>query len=87
MNGIIEWANGKRAPIMAIDQPPSSVFSEIPWLKIKCSLSADLPLAYGKGDGKLYLYSLSTPRQVFQTVGIDYDSPFGSKFVITLNES
>jgi len=87
MNGIIEWANGKRAPIMAIDQPPSSVFSKLPWLQIKCSLSADLPLAYGEGDGKLYLYSLSTPRKVFQTMGIDYDSPFGSKFVITLNES
>jgi len=87
MNGIIEWANGKRAPIMAIDQPPSAVFSKTLWLQIKCSLTADLPLAYGEGDGKLYLYSLSTPRQVFQSLGIEYNSPFGSKFVITLNES
>ena len=72
---------------MAIDQPPSAVFSKTLWLQIKCSLTADLPLAYGEGDGKLYLYSLSTPRQVFQSLGIEYDSPFGSKFVITLNES
>ena len=86
MKGIIDWANKFRAPIMAIDQPPVSVISS-PWLQIKCSLTGDLPLAYGQGDGKLYLYALGTPRKVFQTLGIEYDSPFGSKFVITLHES
>lgn len=87
MRGIIEWANKQRAPTMSIDQPPSAVIKMIPWLDVKCTLSADLPLPYGDRDGKLYLYSLCTPRKVFQTLGIEYDSPFGSKFVITLHES
>ncbi|KAI9555684.1 hypothetical protein GHT06_018199 [Daphnia sinensis] len=87
MKGIIEWANKQRAPTMAIDQPPYAVINTISWLDVKCTLSADLPLAYGDRDGKLYLYSLSTPRKVFQSLGIEYDSPFGSKFVITLHEA
>ena len=87
MRGVIEWANKQRAPTMAIDQPPSAVMNTTPLLDVKCTLSADLPLAYGDRDGKLYLYSLSTPRKIFQTLGIEYDSPFGSKFVITLHES
>lgn len=88
MSGIIEWANKQRAPTVSIDQPPSSIIQSIkPWLDIKCTMAADLPLTYGDRDGKLYLYSLSTPRQIFQSLGIEYDSPFGSKFVITLHES
>lgn len=87
MKGIIEWANKQRAPTMAIDQPPYAVINTISWLDVKCTLSADLPLAYGDRDGKLYLYSLSTPRKIFQSLGIEYDSPFGSKFVITLHEA
>lgn len=83
---VVDWANKLLAPTLAIDQPPAATLPS-PWLQIKCSLSADLPLAYGNSDGKLYLYSLSTPRKVFKTLGIDYESPFGSKFVITLHES
>lgn len=88
MSGIVEWANKQRAPTMSIDQPPSRILQpRTGWLDIKCTMAADLPLAYGDRDGKLYLYSLSTPRQVFSSLGIEYESPFGSKFVITLHES
>ena len=38
-------------------------------------------------DPFVYRYSLCTPRTVFENLGVEYSSPFGSKFIITLHES
>lgn len=55
LNPIVEWANKQRAPTVSIDNPPASGFTATPWLDIKATMAGDLPLAYGNGDGKLYL--------------------------------
>ena len=76
-----EWANGNRAPVLALDPPPAGT----PGVDTKFSLVSVLPLAHSLDNGKLYLCNLAFPQQVFKEVGIKYSSPFGPKFVIPLH--
>jgi enhancer of mRNA-decapping protein 3 len=76
-----EWANENRAPVLALDPPPTGT----PGVDTKFSLVPLLPLAHSLDNGKLYLCNLAFPQHVFREVGIKYNSPFGPKFVIPLH--
>ncbi|KAL2088829.1 hypothetical protein ACEWY4_015728 [Coilia grayii] len=79
-----QWANQNRAPVLSID-PPVSGPGQALAVEAKWSLCLGLPLALGEGAGRVYLCDVGLPRQVFQAVGINYQSPFGCKFVIPLH--
>jgi len=78
----ISWAEGNRAPVLAIDPPPHP-----PPLDIKMSLTWALPLSYSPQSGKLYLVNLGIPKNIYKEVGIKFSSPFGAKFVIPLHQT
>ncbi|XP_063045314.1 enhancer of mRNA-decapping protein 3-like [Engraulis encrasicolus] len=80
-----QWANQNKAPVLTIDPPVSPQGQAPPAVEAKWSLCLGLPLALGEGAGRVYLCDLGLPRQVFQAVGIHYQSPFGCKFVIPLH--
>lgn len=80
-NSLVEWTNNNRAQVLALDPPAT----ETPGILTKYSLAPVLPLPYTQENGKLYLCNLGFPKQVFSEVGIKYQSPFGSKFVIPLH--
>lgn len=78
---IAEWTNSNRAPVLALDPPANGT----PGILTKFSLVPVLPLSHSLENGKIYLCNLSFPQQIFQEVGIKYQSPFGPKFVIPLH--
>lgn len=77
---IVSWINSNRAPVLALDPQASGT----PGMVAKLSLVPVLPLSHCLENGKIYLCNLGLPLQIFQEVGIKYQSPFGSKFVIPL---
>jgi len=77
-----KWAQGSRAPVLAVDPPPQP-----PSLDIKMTLTWGLPLSHSPQSGKLYLANLGLPRNVYKEVGITWRSPYGAKFVIPLHDA
>ena len=80
-----QWANRNRAPVLSIDPPPDG--EQQPAVQAKWTLSLGLPLPLAPGEGRVYLCDIGIPKLVFQEVGIDYHSPFASKFVIPLHSA
>ncbi|XP_076267251.1 enhancer of mRNA-decapping protein 3 [Rhynchophorus ferrugineus] len=78
---LADWVNKNRAPVLALDPPPSGTPGIIP----KISLIPVLPLPHSPNNGKLYLANLGLPVDVFHEVGVKYRSPFGSKNTIPLH--
>lgn len=78
---VVDWTNSNRAPVLAIDPPAVGT----PGISSKFSLVPVLPLSHSQENGKIYLCNLGYPQQLFQEVGIKYQSPFGPKFVIPLH--
>jgi enhancer of mRNA-decapping protein 3 len=76
----VAWAEGLKAPVLAIDPPP-----ELPALNTRMTLVSLLPLAHPAQCGNLYLANLGVPCNVFKEVGIKFASPFGAKFVLQLH--
>jgi len=76
----VAWAEGLKAPILAIDPPP-----ELPALPTRMTLVGVLPLAHPTQCGKLYLANLGIPKNLFKEVGVKFASPFAAKFVIPLH--
>lgn len=76
----VSWAEGLKAPILAIDPPP-----ELPAFSTRMTLVGVLPLAHPAQCGKLYLANLGIPKNLFKEVGVKFASPFGAKFVIPLH--
>jgi len=76
---VTAWAQGCRAPVLAVDPPPQP-----PSLDIKMTLTWGLPLSHSPQAGKLYLANTGIPRNIYKEIGIKYSSPFGAKFVIPL---
>ena len=85
----VAWANGSRAPVLALDppaQPPAAGRSApLPALDCKHTLGAALPLGYGPQQGAVYLCNLNVPAEVFRSQRIEYVSPFGPRIVIPLH--
>uniref|UniRef100_A0A672I0R8 Enhancer of mRNA-decapping protein 3 n=1 Tax=Salarias fasciatus TaxID=181472 RepID=A0A672I0R8_SALFA len=79
-----EWANQNRAPVLSIDPPAGQ---EQQTVEAKWTLSLGLPLPLAERDSRVYLCDLGIPKQVYQEVGIGYQSPFGCKFVIPLHSA
>lgn len=78
---ITEWVNKNKAPVLALDPPSVGT----PGISPKFSLLPVMPLPHSSNNGKLYLCNLGFPIEIFTDVGIQYISPFGSKFVIPLH--
>lgn len=78
--GAVAWAQGQRAPCLALD--PST---DGPSFPAKWSLGLALPLALPASCGQQYLCDVGIPTGVFGKVGVDYSSPFCHKFYIALH--
>lgn len=78
----IQWAQGCRAPVLAVDPPPQP-----PNLEVKMTLTWGLPLSHSAQAGKLYLVNLGVPRNIYKDANIKWSSPFGAKFVIPLHDA
>ena len=89
------WANGSRAPVLALDPPAQSpvtagraatgAAAPVPAIDCKHTLGAVLPLGYGPQQGAVYLCNLNVPAEVFRSQRIEYVSPFGPRVVIPLH--
>eukprot|EP00794_Sanderia_malayensis_P016969 gene16969-18680_t len=81
---VIEWANHKKAPVLALDpciRSPRQVDIVIKW-----SIALALPLIGSSKSGRMYLADVGIPDGIYKEVGISYTSPFGDKFIIPLND-
>lgn len=78
--GGVAWAQGLRAPSLALD--PSM---DGPAFPAKWSLGLALPLPLPPSCGQQYLCDVGIPAAVFSKVGMDYSSPFCHKFCIPLH--
>lgn len=79
------WVQQSKAPVMWVDPPACGNALAPPpqWV-----LMPVLPLAMDASvvaSAGLYLCDLGIPRRVFQKLGVEYASPFGSKFVVVLH--
>ncbi|XP_077515541.1 enhancer of mRNA-decapping protein 3 [Amblyomma americanum] len=79
------WVQQSKAPVLWVDPPPlgSTVAPPPRWV-----LMPVLPLAMDASivaSAGLYLCDIGVPRRVFRDLGIEYTSPFGSKFVVVLH--
>jgi hypothetical protein len=85
---LCEWAKTSRAPILALDPP----YPLPEYLPAKWQLSVGLPLEPPlppkcelTAPPKLYMMDLCIPKKLYEKVGIRYESPFESKYVIPLH--
>lgn len=78
---LINWINDNRAPVLALDPPASGT----PGVITKFSIVPVLPSSHSPENGKIYLCNLGFPSEIFNQLGIKYQSPFGPKFVIPLH--
>ncbi|XP_049518415.1 enhancer of mRNA-decapping protein 3 isoform X2 [Dermacentor silvarum] len=79
------WINQSKAPVLWVDPPPngSTVTPTPQWV-----LMPLLPLAMDErivASTGLYLCDVGVPCRVFRDLGVQYASPFGSKFVVVLH--
>ncbi|XP_037080781.1 enhancer of mRNA-decapping protein 3-like [Pollicipes pollicipes] len=82
----VAWANGSRAPVLALDPPPAPPGrAQLPAIDCKFTLGAVLPLGYAAQQGAVYLCNLNVPTEVFRSQRIEYVSPFGPRIVIPLH--
>ncbi|XP_043228696.1 enhancer of mRNA-decapping protein 3-like isoform X2 [Amphibalanus amphitrite] len=83
----VAWANGSRAPVLALDPPapPPPAAAAPAAIECKYTLGAVLPLGYGAQQGAVYLCNLNVPTEVFRSQRIEYVSPFGPRIVIPLH--
>ena len=84
----VAWANGSRAPVLALDPPPPPSpppAAALAAIDCKYTLGAVLPLGYGAQQGAVYLCNLNVPTEVFRSQRIEYVSPFGPRIVIPLH--
>lgn len=79
------WVQQSKAPVMWVDPPANgNALAPLPqWV-----LMPILPLAMDASvvaSAGLYLCDLGIPHRVFRELGLEYASPFGSKFVVVLH--
>uniref|UniRef100_A0A224YWS9 Enhancer of mRNA-decapping protein 3 n=1 Tax=Rhipicephalus zambeziensis TaxID=60191 RepID=A0A224YWS9_9ACAR len=79
------WVNQSKGPVLLVDPPPrgSTVTPTPQWV-----LMPLLPLAMDErivASTGLYLCDIGVPCHVFRNLGVQYASPFGSKFVVVLH--
>lgn len=79
---IVRYIQENRAPVMAIDPPPTGI-SEI---SIRNAVLPILPLDDVHNTcGKLHLVNICISEKFFKDAGIKYSPIFGSKFIIPLH--
>ncbi|KAG0426050.1 hypothetical protein HPB47_026816 [Ixodes persulcatus] len=84
---VADWVQQSKAPVVSVDPPPrggtASALLTPQWV-----LMPVLPLAVEPrvaAAAGLYLCDVGVPRKVFKDAGVEYASPFGSKFVVALH--
>jgi NAD(P)H-hydrate epimerase len=89
-SSLIRWANGSGAPVLSLDVPSGvdSTTGETPgeFVKAQRTMTLALPktgLLPAK-TGELFLADIGIPGTVFEKVGLQYTSPFDSRFRIPL---
>uniref|UniRef100_A0A2R5L5S8 Enhancer of mRNA-decapping protein 3 n=1 Tax=Ornithodoros turicata TaxID=34597 RepID=A0A2R5L5S8_9ACAR len=81
---ICAWVRQSKASVLVVDPPADRA----PTLCPKWVLMPLLPLAIRKdvaSSAGLYLCDIGVPKAAFKELGVQYASPFGSKFVIPLH--
>ncbi|XP_023223479.1 enhancer of mRNA-decapping protein 3-like isoform X2 [Centruroides sculpturatus] len=74
----VQWALQCKAPVLCLDCPPEGSCLEPKWMLVSI-----MPFAFND-HCSLYLCDIGLPKEVFKKVGVNYTSPFGSKFIIPL---
>lgn len=83
---VANWVQQSKAPVLCVDPPREGVYRAGP--TPQWALLPLLPLALDPeltSMAGLYPCDLGIPRRVFKDLGVEYASPFGSKFVVALH--
>jgi len=87
---MINWANSQPAKILSLDVPSgvNTTTGNTPGAFIKAERTLTLALPkiglLPELTGDLYLADIGIPIQVYNKIGINYNSPFGGKFIVKL---
>jgi NAD(P)H-hydrate epimerase len=88
---MIDWANGQRAPVLALDTPSgldvSTGLAGSPSVQATATLTLALPkvgLLDAPSVGDLYLADISVPVVVYNGMGITVPELFGDATVIRI---
>uniref|UniRef100_A0A147BGB1 Enhancer of mRNA-decapping protein 3 n=1 Tax=Ixodes ricinus TaxID=34613 RepID=A0A147BGB1_IXORI len=84
---VADWVQQSKAPVVSVDPPPrggtASALLTPQWVLMPVlPLPVEPRVAAAAG---LYLCDVGVPRKVFKDAGVEYASPFGSKFVVALH--
>lgn len=87
---LINWANSKKAKIISLDIPSGidSNTGKAPgeFIKTYATLTLALPKTglKNKKVGRLFLGDIGIPEKVYDTIGINYKSPFKKKYIVEI---
>lgn len=87
---MLSWANQQEAKILSLDVPSGvdaatgETYGE--FIKAGRTLTLALPKTglLPELTGELFLADLGIPKKVYDKIGIDYENPFGKKFIIKI---
>lgn len=82
LNALNRYIENCKASVLSID-PPSA--KQTCTIKSKWCITPILPMEMSENSGRVYLCDFGFTKQIFQSVNIKYQSPFGAKFVIPLH--
>jgi enhancer of mRNA-decapping protein 3 len=77
---LIKYIDQYKASVVSIDPPVNGSILQSKWC-----ITPVLPMAMSANCGRVYLCDLGFTKNMFQSVNIKYQSPFGAKFLIPLH--
>ena len=77
---LIKYIENCKASVVSIDPPVNGSVIQSKWC-----ITPVLPMPMSSNCGRVYLCDLGFTKNMFQSVNIKYQSPFGAKFLIPLH--
>ncbi len=87
---LIRWANGTKAPILALDVPSgvdsTTGHAEGDFIDARWTMTLALPKTglLPEKTGKLFLADIGIPEETYRRLGLPYTSPFGNRYRVPL---
>ncbi len=87
---LIRWANGTKAPILALDVPSgvdsTTGHAEGDFINARWTITLALPKTglLPEKTGKLFLADIGIPEETYRRLGLPYTSPFGNRYRVPL---
>src|SRR5215472_393875 len=88
---LIEWANGAKAPILALDLPSGldATSGEAPGgvIRARWTMTVALPKTglRAAAVGELFLADIGIPEGVYRRMHLEYEPPFGASFCVPIS--